>query len=81
MKPENKETLKSLFGELAIQAALGLILAALGGIGLAYIFIGWGVIWLLLPFAALIYWLIKKQFSNIAVERDASPQSGSRPSP
>lgn len=81
MKSENKDVLKSLFGELAVQAAFGLIITVLGSIALAYALIGWGVIWLLFPFFALLYWFIKKVLTKIAVERNDAPKSGSRPLP
>jgi hypothetical protein len=69
MKSESKEVLKEFFGELAIQMIFGLILLGLGGIGLAYIFIGWGVLWLLLPFGFMLYLLAKNKFYNSNAEK------------
>jgi hypothetical protein len=63
MKPETKETLKYSLGEFAIQIALVLIFGAFGGLGLAYVFLGVGAFWLLLPFAVLIY-LAYRKFSS-----------------
>ena len=61
MKPENKEALKEFFGEFAIQLFFALIVLLLGGIGLAYLLIGWGVLWLILPFSFIIYEIIKRK--------------------
>ncbi|WAU74331.1 hypothetical protein [Acinetobacter sp. TR11] len=68
MKAESKEALKEFFGELAIQMIFGLIVLGLGGVGLAYIFIGWGVLWLLLPFGFMLYLLAKNKFNNSNAE-------------
>ncbi|MFV9685237.1 hypothetical protein ACNFD4_21510 [Pseudomonas sp. NY15367] len=61
MKQKDKDALKQFFGEAGVQAAGVLIVGALGGVGLAYIFIGWGVLLLLFPFGILAYWAFRKR--------------------
>ncbi|MFA3128058.1 hypothetical protein [Acinetobacter pittii] len=50
----------TLIGELFIYIIFLLFLGALLGIILAAIFFGWGILFLLLPFAFLVYILFKK---------------------
>ena len=64
MKAENKEALKGFFGEFAIQIIFSLIVCGLGGVSVAYVFIGWGVLWLLVPFGFAMYLLITKFFNS-----------------
>ena len=66
MKAKSKEALREFFGEIAIQMIFGIIVFGLGGVGLAYVFIGWGVLWLLLPFGFMIYLLARKFYNNVS---------------
>jgi hypothetical protein len=53
MKPETREKLINFFGEIVFQ----LILVAIGGVGIGYLFIGTGMLLLLLPLGILIFGL------------------------
>jgi hypothetical protein len=60
MKTETKKKLKEFLGSFASELVPALLIILFGGTGIAYLFIGWGVLLLLLPFAALIYWALRK---------------------
>lgn len=54
------QLIATIFGELFIYIIALLFMSAIGGIIFAAIFFSWGVLFLLLPFAVLIYILFKK---------------------
>ncbi|MEA1228372.1 hypothetical protein ODQ17_03270 [Acinetobacter sp. IRS14] len=54
------QLITAIFGELLVYIIALLFMSAIGGIIVAAIFFGWGVLFLLLPFAVLIYILFKK---------------------
>ncbi len=54
------QLIAAIFGELFIYIIALLFMSAIGGIIFAAIFFSWGVLFLLLPFAVLIYILFKK---------------------
>ncbi|GAA5558732.1 hypothetical protein RMA95_02635 [Acinetobacter sp. V110_1] len=54
------QLITAIFGELFIYIIALLFMSAIGGIIFAAIFFSWGVLFLLLPFAVLIYILFKK---------------------
>ncbi|ELZ9168270.1 hypothetical protein U1T40_001804 [Acinetobacter baumannii] len=54
------QLITAIFVELLIYIIALLFMSALGGIIFAAICFSWGVLFLLLPFAALIYILVKK---------------------
>lgn len=54
------QLITAIFGELLIYIIALLFMSAIGGIIFAAIFFSWGVLFLLLPFAFLIYILFKK---------------------
>ena len=54
------QLITAIFGELFIYIIALLFVSAIGGIIFAAIFFSWGVLFLLLPFAVLIYILFKK---------------------
>ncbi len=66
MKSENKEAVKELLGEFAIQ----LLIVGLGGVGLACVLIGWGMLWLLLPFGFISYLLINRLYKKTDSKSD-----------
>ena len=65
MKAENKEAIKEFFGEFVVQLLFYAVFLGLGGVGLAYMLIGWGALWLLLPFGFIVYLLINKLYSKV----------------
>lgn len=54
------QLITAIFGELFIYIIALLFMSAIGGIIFAAIFFSWGVLFLLLPFAVLIYIFFKK---------------------
>ncbi|MDK4791974.1 MULTISPECIES: hypothetical protein [Acinetobacter] len=54
------QLITAIFGELLFYIIALLFMSAIGGIIFAAIFFSWGVLFLLLPFAVLIYILFKK---------------------
>ncbi len=54
------QLIATIFGELLIYIIGLLFISAIGGIVFAAICFSWGVLFLLLPFAVLIYILVKK---------------------
>ncbi len=63
-EPNTKPTLKGFFeevcGELAIHLALLGLFLLVGNVYLAYIFFGFGVLFLILPFGMIFYYVLKK---------------------
>jgi len=60
MKPESKDKLKEALTEVGWQLGAALVFGVLGAVGVAYILLGWGVLWMLMPFGALIYFSVRK---------------------
>jgi len=54
------QLITAIFGELLIYIIALLFISAIGGIVFAAICFSWGFLFLLLPFAVLIYILVKK---------------------
>lgn len=63
-EPNTKPTVKGFFeevcGELAIHLALLGLFLLVGNVYLAYIFFGFGTLFLILPFGMIFYYLLKK---------------------
>ncbi|WP_151740620.1 hypothetical protein [Acinetobacter seifertii] len=54
------QLITAIFGELFIYIIALLFMSAIGGIIFAAIFFSWGILFLVLPFAVLVYILFKK---------------------
>ena len=71
-KPEKSDGWKDFLGEFALQFLFTLMFAGAGG---AYFAFGFGAIFLIFPYAALLYFLYKKYIGNSTKQQDKEPSN------